>query len=445
MTLLLSGILYFTACNNEIEPEINIIPEGRIMLNLPEANVLTYSTATPSECYIDSLWVLEFNGTAYVHDTVIPGAGIANNGQATQMLPQIRFAPTTNRIILLANFGMHNLATIRGSVSPTNINALLPLTKPYYVEGDHLPMYGEIASWNPTGGPYDCAMIRAVAKIQLKLGETFVSYRPFTGLPDRATFLFYNYAPQGQIQPQPTVTGIPAAAPKSFTANIKLVQGAQQTLPATVYVYEYPSATKNILGTTIADNSFNIDRPFLLLADSTSSGGFYRLDFYDSHPTEKKFVDIKRNCHYIVTINKQNTAGYMPVISVLSWRDPTINNPGSNIEYIVEVRDGSNVVVSNGQYAIVCSTDTAYVEAGASNVTIATARYQLGVGMPPLAEVMNNSQYSGTPSGSMIFISPDSLTSVNQNVVITTTAAFTSGSVGFNLGNMFYNIVVLKK
>ncbi|MDR0394620.1 MAG: hypothetical protein LBH77_05630, partial [Tannerella sp.] len=64
ITLFIFGILCFTACNNEID--LGIDPERenpqdqqKLELFIPDAErVNLYSTATASECMIDTVWVI---------------------------------------------------------------------------------------------------------------------------------------------------------------------------------------------------------------------------------------------------------------------------------------------------------------------------------------------------------------------------------------------------
>ncbi|MDR2234101.1 MAG: hypothetical protein LBE56_13395, partial [Tannerella sp.] len=145
ITFLAASILFLMACNNEIEtglnfPEIPDNPDTRITLKLSDAQIFTYSTATASECYIDSLWVLRFQGNTLMESVLIPGDRIARNGQATQMLPQLPFElKNGDKIILLANTGVKTLPT---GLTATNINEKFPMRMAqldnisYYSEGE---------------------------------------------------------------------------------------------------------------------------------------------------------------------------------------------------------------------------------------------------------------------------------------------------------------------
>jgi hypothetical protein len=121
---------------------------------------------------IDTVWVCVFKAdSAKRWVEKIGRSRILNNGQATQLLPQLKHKLNNGDIVIcIANVGSNPDTT---TVTPGTINACFPIkTKSpwhHYLGGDYLPMYGEIASWSPAGA-YTCRMIRAVAKIQIQLG-----------------------------------------------------------------------------------------------------------------------------------------------------------------------------------------------------------------------------------------------------------------------------------
>jgi hypothetical protein len=441
ITFLIASILCLISCNNEADffgPEANI-EESRIALNLPDARVQTYSTATPNECMIDNLWVLEFNGANLVNDTLISGTQIVGNGSSVQLLPQLPFKPTNgNRIVIIANSDATTFPhPNRSAIQLSNINTYFPLMlNGYYFGGEHLPMYGEIINWPTT---YSCNMIRAVAKIQIQMdaeaGDVTGNFNP-----ENVTYKIHNGALGGYIQPQVPLQGIPQSGPASTVEDYCLLQKANATeKETTVYLYEYPSSDTTGLGVHVADSVFSASRQYIILAKKVGANTtYYRMDFYD--PLTKKFFDTKRNYHYIFTIHKISSEGYT------SKSDAT-NNPGSNIEYTVEVRDGSSHVTSNGQYAIVTSVDSAYVKADTANAAVATVRYQLPAEMTAPLNVSTNSitLTDITPAGSITLDSPAVLTDMDTPIRVTTTAAFTSARVKLTLGNIVHYVVIQKK
>jgi hypothetical protein len=172
----------------------------------------------------------------------------------------------------------------------------------------------------------------------------------------------------------------------------------------TLYISEYPNSVRNSGSNTnpIANDTFNKNRAFLLMIDRIQSNGhigndtttgIWRLDFY----ANEKFLDIKRNHSYIFTINKLKSAPYItPTPSayntlsklftapsrVLAWPQP-----GSNIEYTIDVEDDwVNAVYSNGQYAILTSADTL------NNANIHLP-FKVKIQMPPYIEQANIYQH----------------------------------------------------
>ncbi|MDR2146697.1 MAG: hypothetical protein LBE91_09605 [Tannerella sp.] len=447
---LMASVLCVTACNNEIDTDLNIPKDSdvRITLKIPDAQVFTYSTATERECYIFDLWILEFDSNTLDTAVLIDGADIAYNGQATQMLPQLPFeVENGHKIILLANTHITTLPP--GIITPGNINTMFSSganVGSYFPEGSYLPMYGEIASWGTT---YDCEMIRAIAKIQVRLGETFTDLTGSNAWPNGVYCSLVNVPIKGEIQPSSTITGIPADPFNSIGPMLRLLQfDVNTTNPKSVCIYEYNSSTRDIAGNTISPTVFEKERLFLHIM--TNDGLFHwRLDFYDSNPTSptyKQFIDVKRNCHYIFTINRVSSPGYYATGMLYYY------NPGSNIEYMVEVRDGANHITSNGQYAVVTSVDTAYVSAGGvSGVTVATVRYVEGNGMTLYPTTLSPA-YSGVTStafpanADLTVHSPTSFSGMindtNINVVISTTPAFTEGTIEFKLGNIYHRLAV---
>ncbi|MDR0700465.1 MAG: hypothetical protein LBG28_14800 [Tannerella sp.] len=77
-------LLCCVACNNDVDiPEEPVEAGQRIELSIPGTQeVSVYSTATVSECTIDTLWVCVFNGGKRFIE-MIEGDRIMHNGQAT--------------------------------------------------------------------------------------------------------------------------------------------------------------------------------------------------------------------------------------------------------------------------------------------------------------------------------------------------------------------------
>jgi hypothetical protein len=306
----------------------------------------------------------------------------------------------------------------------------------YYYGGEHLPMYGEMVNWQDT---YSCSMIRTVAKIQIQMDA---EADDVTGNfnPENVTYKIHNEALGGYIQRQVTLQGIPQSGPASTAEDYCLLQKANATeKEKTVYLYEYPSSNTTGLGVSVADNVFSASRQYIILAKEVGADTtYYRLDFYD--PLTKKFFDTRRNYHYIFTIHRIKSEGY-------AIKEEAGSNPGSNIEYTVEVRDGSSHVTSNGQYAIVTSVDSTHVKADTTNAAVATARYQLPAEMTSPAPGTTNTitLIDITPTSSITLDSPTVLTDIDAPIRVTTTPVFTSARVKLTFGNIVHYVVIQRE
>jgi hypothetical protein len=320
------------------------------------------------------------------------------NGEAAALLPQLSFKlETGDTVYVICNTGLPALPANIASITANNINATFPPAKPYYFSGEALPMSGYTV-WSPTASSV-VTLTRAVAKVQVQLGENFSiggyldrpssTYSPLTDWdPDLfrdnlnlCGFTVNNFAGKSTIlqpssEPSQTLsdsTGVYGTYEKA----IRLMQYATADNMA-VYVSEYPNSRMDCAGLAISDDEFKDKRQYLLMTDridnnnipggTYSDVGFWRLDFYDA--VNKKFLDIKRNHTYTFTINRIRSMPYiiqfgafMPFFEVVQFvNNYGINSweiPASNIEYTIEVKeDWANAVYSNGQYAIAVSADT---------------------------------------------------------------------------------------
>lgn len=434
------SIFCFTACNDDVD--INTPRENqRITLQMTDVEkVNVYSTSTLSESTIDEMWVVVFDGTTKKWVEKIDVSNIANNGQAVQLLPQLKHKPISGwNIICVANATIS--VTDTAYLLPTNINQYFTMTKAYYRGGESLPMYGSM-TWGLMNDGYTCQMTRAVAKVQVQMG-TSVSDITGSFSPETVTFTIPVIAKSGNIQPKINTTTNTYATQEY--ANILQTNSATEQ-SSSFYIYDYPNSINspaNSMG-AFADNTFNPARTPILLKHVSPTMGtlYYRLDFYDS--ASKKFLDIDRNHHYIFTINKVRSNGYSTSFAAL-------NNPSSNIEYTIKIEDDAKAITSNGQYAIVTSVDTAFVKGSIAqtNLSIATVRAQLPSEM---TGVIFSSESISVTSGSGLSLhssTPTTFTSMTPNmnyqVVINTTTAFSTGSIGvitFKLGNIIHRLIV---
>jgi hypothetical protein len=201
-----------------------------------------------------------------------------------------------------------------GSVATRDdINACFPTKqeKRYYRGGESLPMYGEINGWAPAGA-YTCRMIRAVAKVQIQLGPSFVAELP-SDFNENVEWCIVFVPPAGFVQPKSTLAGVPGVLTFSngylnwtpSSSNFLQKHGAPEA-NKTVYIYEFQSSIHKINDTInpIDRDKWYTARPFLLLTKryGIGIGGNYRLEFYDH--VKKEYLDLKRN--HLSVHNKQS-------------------------------------------------------------------------------------------------------------------------------------------
>lgn len=451
IVFLISCLLCLIACNDEVVYEIIEKEKPRIELRMqhPET-VQVYSTATENECIIDSIWVLVFDSSTKALKAAehIGGDKITGNGYAIQLMPQLSIEMEVgDSVVCIANTDLH---PDTANVTLHTINACFHLVdNGYYFGTEPLPMYGAM-EWSLTN--YTCQMIRAVAKVQIRMGE---SVTDVTGnfSAENVSFKYYNGAAGGYIQPtQGVIQGIPQASPYMHTQRFRILQKKNATeADVNVYFYEYPTGTYDGVGTLITggNTTFSPYRTHIILSKDNGNNDttFYRLDFFDA--TTKKYFDIRRNYHYLFTINKVRSEGY-------ATESEAQKNPGSNIEYTIRVDDPTSVVTSNGQYAIVTSADTVFLENRVySSENVGLARYQLPAEMSILpAGTVNKVEYKYHPNGSFFLnesggnhlLPPlSALLSTNSNINILTLTGFQIAHVYFTVGNIKKTMVIVNK
>ena len=454
ITFFILSIFCLTACNNELEQteQPDIVPQ--IELTFPDAEeVDVYSRATDSECKIQTLWVLVFNSTKTTKlwtEKVIVN-NIVKNGQAAQLLPQLKQMPEDgNVVVCIANVDI--AITDTASLNYSNINTLFTVRKTgdhYYSGGDYLPMSGEF-SW--TSYNYTCPMERAVAKVQVQMG-TSVSDVTTNFSAENVTFRIHNSGSDGQIMPDASFLGFSTTSARE-TKSFNLVQknGAAENLTH-AYIHEYSSATRTGIGSTngtgVNNDVFDPDRQFIILEKNNNPGyTFYRLDFHNN--ANGFFLDTKRNSHYMFTINKVRSEGYT---TWLQARD----NPGSNIEYTIRIDDDFRYITSNGQYAIVSSMDTIKIPTAAQTYLVGSVRYQPSASMTTsLVTTVNSASISGSgfSLGGTLSTSGLDITAPYENIDISITApagtvtapgAPAPASVTIKLGNITHIIPIIRE
>ena len=446
ITFFLLSIFCFTACENEIGIENIQQTTPQITLSMPDAEEISvYSTATVSECLIDTIWVMAFNESTGNKKWVekIPGSRIVNNGRASQLMPQLINTPNDGDLIVCIANVDPNPDTLTVSYGDINTKFRL-LTNNYYYGGEHLPMYGEM-KWSSSTG-YTCTMIRAVAKIQVRMG-TSVSDVTGNFSAENVVFNVHAAGNYGYIKPSASgAIGIPQTAPLGsfFSGDHNLIQNEGATEDKHhVYIYEYPSSRRTgfDINNPISKTDFNMSRQHLILKKNNSPAAttYYRLDFFDTKTDT--FIDTKRNHHYIFTINKVRSEGY-------TTSDQAQRSPGGNIDYTVYITDDSKFITSNGQYAIVSSAEKVTCSVGTN--TIATIRYQLPPEMSSLYSGIVNTATIEPGRAVFTLLSPtttNSLTGSNQEIRINLTgvnmSATQESAIVFTLGNITHRIVIV--
>jgi len=454
ITWFIISILCIAACKDEIviskEKGQNNMPS--IELRIPEGSLVTYSTATPNECWINKLWVIEFTSTNVIRAMqLIDGSDIYYNGQAVQLLPQLKTIPLQgSTIVCIANSDAviypHPDSVY---INLNNLSDYFPIEqKPFYTEADSLPMFGKIENWGDITSSYTCEMTRAVAKIQIQMGE---SVDDVTGSfnYNNVTYAVYNSAISGLIEPQSPVNGKPSLI-SHHSGNFHLLQNPDNT---NVYIHEFAAGTKlGVGGGAIANNVFDPDRQHIILTNNVDGiPSYYRLDFIN--PLTNLFLDTERNFHYLFTINKVHSKGYQTLSEAQ-------NNPGSNIEYTINVSDGGQPTatrtISNGQYAIliegsfVDDTITFTGPSGGGSILVKdlVASYQLpGEMSSGLAPGTRNeiTLESISPSTAFTAITPTTLSTTPSGFTVTVTSGTPGNSIGritFHLGNISYRIYI---
>lgn len=402
-------------------------------------DVSTRSVASANERLISDAYILIFRGGSYfAGEKVDIAADLAGNGgQAPVVTSTLRMA-AGDRVAVLCNTGVATLpAFVVGSDTEAAINTHFPsatwnLNQAGAASGQGMPMSGVIEHWNPAVTQV-CSLRRSAAKIQVAVSLASTPgdvTGAFTG-PDAIsaiTWGVFNKAVEGNILAPASGLSIPS--PVTFINNTGLPQrvvGAVGATPQslTYYMPEYNNSVR-AREAAVAHNVFNADRTCVILS---ANSGFYRLDLYDQ--LAAAFIDIHRNFHYTVNITQVTSAGYTTLAEALA-------NPSSNIRYHLTVTDeNSNIVASNGQYAIGLSADTVNVFGGARTYDIAMARK---IGAP--GTVTTNSI---TVSPGLTLVSPAALTDDMQTIQVSMGAADVTGTVTLRLGNITKTIQVVKR
>jgi hypothetical protein len=395
--IIFCSVFFAFGCSlNESIPIVRNGEESRIKLFIPGADeVQVYSTATADENRIEDCFVVAFRGGVCQGAEMIDVAKIVANGQATALLPQLTTLEikSNDKVYVLCNTGLNAVPGNMEYITENNI-IHFPTAKAYYFSGEALPMAGSVV-WSPTTST-TVTLTRAVAKVQVQLGESFsMEHFDWSGpfLPwdaddfrnnlDLCGFIVGNYAGASDIvQLSPSTLSRMPSSKSGYYATEKAIRPMQYATAnnMAVYISEFPNRTVDCGDSPIdPPGVFNDKRQYLLMMDriddnnvpggviraNTSLAGYWRLDFYDA--AKKEYLDIKRNHTYTFTINRILSGPYIDrgggqPLSATFQSGVDINVwhlPGSNIEYSVAVsEDWANTISSNGQYALSVSADT---------------------------------------------------------------------------------------
>jgi hypothetical protein len=423
--------------------------KAQIILSIDDPiDVETRSVATIKERTLEDAYLLVFDVTTGKYkagEKINLVSQLANNGLQQQTLtPNVAIA-NGDTVVVLGNTGCTyesaDIPLTPGTSTTADINAAFPSTdwdinRTVSREGEGMPMSGMLKY--SVGA--QCKMIRAVAKLQIIFADN-LSRNDVTGLfywgnPDMLFGVQSVLAPNcGLIYSPNYLSGviIPTGITGSDFQGLIYSDQEESIIPegTSFYATEYPSSVKAKIK-TIGDGNFDKERTCMTIGFK-DAGQYFRLDLYDK--TAKKYLDIKRNCHYKIIITKVKSRGY-------SSLDEALANPGSNLEYeIIVSGDDDNVVVSNGQYAIILSSEAVLDSVSQVERTVLKAKYQLPTEMESLSATVNSIAFSGTGMTASSS-NPTTLTSEWQELKLTFNNNATKGKFIFKLGNITKEVPV---
>lgn len=415
----------------------NVCPGGDAQTSIPLSisnteEVTVRSIATSNERTIEDAYVLVFDAATDKYkagEKVNISTQLHYNGQQRPILRTNLDIYNGSKVVVLANTGCgFTVIPLTEDVSTIDdINTVFPsdawnIQQLHPNEGKAMPMSGIMTF----GVDTECQMIRSVAKIELIFGENLAA--------NDVTQEFYwrnknlNFGLCHALSPQ---KGCIYAAAGASTCVIPQgivdadFQHAAYVNPANTelqehscfYAVEYPYATKARLK-DVDDDKFAPERTGVCV---NAGNKYFRIDLYDH--TTGKYLDIRRNYHYKIVINKVKSQGYDSI-------EEALENSASNIEYdIVVTGENDNVVVSNGQYGIIldCEDLLIYYPEDKEFV-VAKARF---------VDVAGN----GIPSTNRITASPNvtlsgatSLSATEQEIKASMTGD--AGTVTIKVGNI---------
>lgn len=444
IAVLFSCLIVLAGCMSE--DISNVCPGGDAQTSIPLSisnteEVAVRSIATANERVIEDAYVLVFDAATNKYkagERVDVSAQLQNNGQQKPVLQTNLNIYNGSKVVVLANTGCtFTTIPLTEDVSTTDdINTAFPsdgwsIQRSQPDEGRAMPMSGIMTYGTDT----ECKMIRSVAKIELIFGDNLaandVTKEFFWGNQKLNFGLYYVLDPtKGCIYASANTSAcvIPSGIVDADFQHTAYVNPANTGLQehSCFYAVEYPYATKAKIK-TVADDRFAPER---IGVGIKAGDKYYRIDFYD-HSTGK-YLDIRRNYHYKIMINKVKSQGYKSL-------PEAFENPASNIEYEILVTDeNENVVVSNGQYGIVLDCeDLLLYHPENEEFVVAKARFvdAAGTGLP--------STNSITASENVTLSGASSLSTTEREIKASMTG--TTGTITITVGNITKTIHITRR
>ena len=357
------NIPLLVGCSDDNEMGIiNPSQKNIIRLSIPDAELVQVrSVANESDCKISGILGFVYNvshtsSPVYYQECTTDSSFLFGNGTASPTVTLKEYIPADKeRIYVVCN--LTNRSSVSGTgnflvdetVSEEQLRnyasqGLIKGISNLKDEGQSIPMYGWM-EWNENATSNVCLLTRCLAKITVDAAADL-----FTGKQVYWEWKNLNYSDfvldseyrgiyQGAINDAGT------SGKYDLLSATTPVDGSIGLLTA-YYPLEYKHSVY-ALGNGVDEKKFTQDRSMLLLTVLNPDGSnkeYYRLDFWDKETG--KYLDIVRNHAYRFNITKLKSKGYTSA-------QEAIQNPGSNIEYMITVSDkwtqGFN---SNGQYLV---------------------------------------------------------------------------------------------
>lgn len=361
MSFLFVFALILISCNDDMGL-INISSPKTLQLSIPDAELVQVrSVANESECKISGIQVFVYNDShtsspVYYQEGTTDLSFLFGNGTASPTVTLEEYIPADKeRIYVVCN--LTNRSSVSGTgdflidetVSEEQLRnyasqGLISGISNLKDEGQTIPMYGWM-EWNEKATSNVCLLTRCLAKITVDAAADL-----FTGKQVYWEWKNLNYSDfvldsEYRGIYQGAINGAATSGKYDLLSATTPVDGAIG-LVTTYYPLEYKHSVY-ALGNVVDEKKFSQDRSMLLLTVQNPDGSnqeYYRLDFWDKETG--KYLDIVRNHAYRFNITKLKSKGYTSA-------QEAIQNPGSNIEYMITVSDkwtqGFN---SNGQYLV---------------------------------------------------------------------------------------------